>query len=140
MIKNISTIYLNATPEKVWEVLTKPEKVKLWQYGSKLITTWQVGSKIEFVTEWQGTIFKQWGMVLEIIPNKLIRYNLFAPKPELEDKPDNYFIMNYVITAENHATKLDIIKEDNRPNAVQEPPQGEENPILQMLKTVVESK
>jgi hypothetical protein len=32
-------------------------------------------------------------------------------------------------------TKLEIMQEDNRPNAVQEQPQGDENPVLQALKS-----
>lgn len=139
MAKNISTITLNASLEKIWEALTKPEKVKLWQFGSDLITTWEVGSRIEFVTEWDGKIFKQWGKVLEIKPNALIKYSLFAPSPDVEDKPENYFIMNYVLTQESGKTNLQIIQEDNRPNAVQEEPQGEENPILQSLKNIIET-
>jgi uncharacterized protein YndB with AHSA1/START domain len=138
MATNISTINLNASLDKVWETLTSPEKVKLWQFGSDLITTWEVGSNIEFVTEWEGKIFKQWGKVLEIKPNELLKYSLFAPRPDLEDKPENYFVMNYVLTSENGKTKLEIIQEDNRPNAVQEEPQGEENPILQSLKQIAE--
>ena len=63
MATNISTIKLNASPDKVWNTLTNPEKVKLWQFGSDLITTWEVGTKIEFITEWGGQIFKQWGKV-----------------------------------------------------------------------------
>ena len=35
--------------------------------------------------------------------------------------------------------KLEIIQEDNRPNAKQEAPQGAENPILQSLKRATES-
>jgi uncharacterized protein YndB with AHSA1/START domain len=139
MATNISTIKLNASLDKVWETLTNPSKVKLWQFGSDLITTWEVGSNIEFVTEWEGQIFKQWGKVLEINPNKLIKYSLFAPGPDLDDKPENYFVMNYVLTEDNGQTKLEIIKEDNRTNAVQEEPQGEENPILQSLKNIVET-
>jgi uncharacterized protein YndB with AHSA1/START domain len=138
MATNISTINLNASLDKVWEILTSPEKVKLWQFGSDLITTWEVGSNIEFITEWEGQIFKQWGKVLEIKQNELIKYSLFAPRPDLEDKPENYFVMNYVLTSENGKTKLEIIQEDNRPNAVQEEPQGEENPILQSLKQIAE--
>lgn len=72
-------------------------------------------------------------------PNELVRYNLFAPRPDLEDKPENYFIMNYVLTDENGQTKFEIIQEDNRPNAVQEEPQGEENPILKLLKQLAET-
>jgi uncharacterized protein YndB with AHSA1/START domain len=139
MAINISTVKLNASLEKVWDTLTNPEKVKLWQFGSDLITTWEVGSNIEFITEWEGQIFKQWGKVLEIKPNELLKYSLFAPRPNLEDNPENYFIMNYILTSENGQTKLEIIQEDNRPNAVQEEPQGEENSILKSLKDIVET-
>ena len=139
MATNISVITVDATKEKVWDALTKPELVKLWQYGSKLITSWEVGSDIKFRTEWEGKIFEQWGQVLEFTPVELLKYSLFAPRPGLEDKPENYFIMSYVLTTENGQTKLQIIQEDTRPGAIQEEPQGAENPILQSLKKVTES-
>lgn len=139
MAINISTLTLQTSPDNVWDALTNPEIVKQWQYGCALITTWEVGSPIEFVAEWQGQVFKQWGIVLEMNPYESLKYSLFAPRPDLEDKPENYFTMQYVLTAESGQTKLQIIQEDNRPNAVQEAPQGEENPILQALKTVAEA-
>ncbi|MBJ2123691.1 SRPBCC family protein [Flavobacterium sp. IB48] len=139
MATNISTIALNASVEKVWNALTQPELVKQWQYGSDLLTTWKTGSEIRFRNEWDGQVFEQWGTVLEVVPNQKIKYSLFFPRPGLEDKPENYFIMNYVLTEENQKTKLEIIQEDNRPGAVQEEPQGEENPILQGLKALIES-
>ena len=139
MITNISVVTINATKQKVWDTLTKPELVKQWQYGSNLLTNWIVGDKIEFVSEWEGKIFKQWGTVLTFIPTDNLSYNLFAPSPELEDKPENYFIMSYLLTDIDGKTKLEIIQEDNRPNAVQEEPQGDENPILQELKKIAEA-
>jgi len=139
MATNISTIILNAPVEKVWNALTQPELVKQWQYGSDLLTDWKTGSEIRFRNEWEGQIFEQWGTVLEVVPNQKIKYSLFFPRPGLEDKPENYFIMNYVLTEENQKTKLEIIQEDNRPGAVQEEPQGEDNPILQGLKALIES-
>ena len=126
MATNISKIKINATVQKVWKTVTEPEMVKLWQFGSDLITTWKVGSEIKFVTEWEGQIFEQWGKILEIRENELLKYSLFAPRPDLEDKPENYFVMSYVLTEENGNTKLEIIQEDNRPNAIQEEQQGEE--------------
>lgn len=139
MATNVSTIFLNAPAEKIWNALTKPELVKQWQYGSDLITDWKIGNEIRFRNEWEGQVFEQWGTVLEVVPNQKIKYSLFFPRPGLEDKPENYFIMSYVLTEENQKTKLEIIQEDKRPGAVQEKPQGEENPILQALKTVIES-
>ena len=138
MAINISTIRIKAEPEKVWDALTKPELVKKWQYGSKLITDWVVGNEIKFETEWEGKIFRQWGKILEINPNKLIKYSLFAPSPGLEDKPENYFIMKYVLTDESNGfIKLEIIQEDNRAGAVGEEIQ-EENPVLKELKLLIE--
>ncbi|MBX9784900.1 MAG: SRPBCC domain-containing protein [Chitinophagaceae bacterium] len=139
MATNISTITINASKQRVWDALTKPELVKQWQYGSDLITNWEPGSSIRFSTEWQGKLFEQWGTVLEMQPNELIQYNLFAPRPDLEDKPENYFIMSYVLTSDGDKTQLQIIQEDNRPGAVQEEPQGKESPILQMLKNIAET-
>jgi uncharacterized protein YndB with AHSA1/START domain len=139
MATNISTLKINATIQRVWDTLTRPELVKLWQYGSDLITTWEAGGDIRFRTEWEGKVFEQWGKVLEVQPMKMIRYSLFAPAPGREDKPGNYFIMNYILTGENGQVKLEIIQEDNRPGAVQEEPQGEENPVLKMLKQTAET-
>jgi uncharacterized protein YndB with AHSA1/START domain len=138
MPKNISTLNIKASPQKVWEALTKPELVKKWQFGSELITDWKVGGSIRFKAVWEGKVFEQWGTVLEFKPFELIKYSLFAPRPGLEDKLENYFVMNYILKSENGFTHLEIIQEDNRPNAVQEDPQGEENPILKGLKQVVE--
>ena len=138
MAINISTIIINTSSEKVWNTLTKPEFVKQWQYGSELITDWKVGSDIKFRVEWEGKIFEQWGTVLEMIPGKLIKYSLFFPRPDLEDKPENYFIMSYVLNPVNDHIKLDIIQEDNRPGAIQEEPKEEENPVLTALKNLAE--
>lgn len=138
MATNISTIKIKAASQKVWDILTKPEFVKQWQFGSELTTDWKVGSDIRFKTEWEGTIFEQWGTVLEMRTNELIKYSLFAPRPGLEDKPENYFVMSYILTANNGQTKLEIIQDDNRPGAVQEEPNGEENPILLGLKQLAE--
>lgn len=139
MATNISTIKINASVQKVWDTITKPELVKLWQYGSDLLTTWETGSDIKFRTEWEGKVFEQWGKVLATRPNESVKYSLFAPRPGLEDKPENYFIMNYVLAEQDGQTILEIIQEDNRPNAVQEKPQGEENPVLKLLKQIAEN-
>lgn len=139
MAKKTSTLKINASKQRVWDTLTKPELVKQWQYGSDLITTWQVGSPIRFRSEWQGKVFEQWGTVLKLQFPERIEYSLFAPRPDLEDKPENYFKMIYTLTSDNGNTRLEIVQEDHRPNAIQEEEAGEENPVLQSLKKIAES-
>jgi uncharacterized protein YndB with AHSA1/START domain len=139
MARNVSVVVVNASRQRVWETLTTPELVKRWQYGSELLTDWAIGSEIRFRTLWDGNVFEQWGKVLEVVPNELARYSLFAPRPELEDRPENYFTMQYRLTDAGGQTRLEIVQEDNRPDAVQEGVQGEGNPVLAMLKQVAES-
>nr|WP_315158181.1 SRPBCC family protein [uncultured Flavobacterium sp.] len=139
MITSKSTIIINATKQKVWEALTKPELVKKWQYGSDVLTDWKVGSEIRFRVEWENKVFEQWGKILEIIPNELIKYSLFFPRPDLEDKEENYFIMSYIISELENKIRLEILKEDNRPGAVEEKEIDEENPVLTVLKEIIES-
>ena len=139
MPTNISTIRINASSQKVWDTITKAELVKLWQYGSDLLTTWEIASDIRFRTEWDGKVFEQWGKVLAVRPNELVKYSLFVPRPGLEDKPENYFIMTYVLTFQDGQTQLEIIQEDNRPGSVKEEPQDEENPVLKSLKQLAEA-
>lgn len=139
MATNISSLIINAPVQKVWDALTKPELVKQWQFGSTLITSWQPGDEIRFRAEWKSQVFEQWGKVLEVVPFQRIRYSLFAPRPGLEDKPENYFEMSYLLSEDDGHVRLDIIQGDNRPGAIQEEPQGEENAMLKTLKSLVES-
>ena len=138
MATNISRLTINASKEKVWLALTNPDKVKAWQFGSDLITNWKVGNEIRFKSEWNGQIFEQWGTVVEFDPYEKLKYTLFAPRPDLEDKPENYFEMEYKLINSKNGTELTITQEDNRPGAKQEPEQGEENPVLKVLKDLIE--
>jgi uncharacterized protein YndB with AHSA1/START domain len=87
MATNISTINIKASTQKVWDALTKPELVKLLQYGSELTTNWNVGSEIKFRTEWEGKVFEQWGTVLEMRTNELIKYNCLHQDLTLQTSP-----------------------------------------------------
>ncbi|RZJ65102.1 MAG: ATPase [Flavobacterium sp.] len=138
MITSRSTVLINAPKQNVWNALTQPELVKQWQFGSDVLTDWKVGSQIRFQTKWQDQIFEQWGTILEVIPNQLIKYSLFFPRPGLEDKPENYFVMSYVISDVQNQTKLEILKEDDRPGAMPEKESDEENPVLKSLKEIAE--
>ncbi len=73
MSTNISVIMINASTQRVWDMITKPELVKLWQFGSDLIATWEVGTGIKFRTEWGDKVLEQWGKILEVTPTQLLK-------------------------------------------------------------------
>ena len=139
MNTSTSVIEIDASAELVWDALVSPEKVKLWQYGSDLVTTWEPGSPIRFTTPWGDKIFEQWGTVIDVVPLKSLKYSLFAPRPDLTDIPENYFFMTYKLEKSGGKTKLSIVQEDPRPQTQPTNEDDSGNAILAGLKQLVES-
>lgn len=123
----------------MWSVVTEPAYVKQWQYGSDLETDWSVGSEIRFISEWEGQTFEQWGTVIHVDAPGRLAYSLFAPRPDLEDKPENYFTMTYILDGDEDATTLTILQEDPRPGAEDTVEDEEHNPVLGAVKALAES-
>lgn len=144
MSTSTSRMIINALAEQVWDTITNPVWVKQWQYGSDLITDWKIGSEIRFRTEWEDNIYEQWGTVLEFTPYQSLGYSLFAPRPGLEDKPENYFTMSYVLRKEGEGTLLTIQQIDNRPGSDNNDEENnitedDEQSVLLVLKRLAES-
>jgi uncharacterized protein YndB with AHSA1/START domain len=134
-----SSIHIEASRETVWSVVTEPAYVEQWQYGSQLQTDWSVRSQVRFISEWQGQTFEQWGTVVQVDAPNRVASSLFAHRPDLEDKPENYFTMTYVLDGDEGATTLTILQEDPRPVAEDTVEDEEDNPALAALKTLAES-
>ncbi len=134
-----SSIRIQASRETVWSVVTEPAYVKQWQYGSDLETDWSVGSEIRFISEWEGQTFEQWGTVIHVDAPGRLAYSLFAPRPDLEDKPENYFTMTYILDGDEDGTTLTILQEDPRPGAEDTVEDEEHSPVLGAVKALAES-
>lgn len=133
-------MHVDAPREAVWSVLTDPAYVAQWQYGSVVETSWSVGSPIRFTSEWEGRTVEQWGTVLAVDAPREVRYSLFAPRPDLEDRPENYFTMTYRLEVVDGGTTLTITQEDPRPGAGEgDHHEDEESPVLAAVKQLAES-
>lgn len=136
MAIHTAVILIKASPIKVFNALTKPGLVKLWQFGKVVTSDWVVGHAIKFSVEFEEKVLEQQGVILEIRTNELIKYTLFTPKPGLEDKPENYNTTTYKLNNENGFTRVELIQEDNRSTTFAPISLA---PVLAGLKKVVES-
>ena len=144
MPTSVSSIKVKAPPEAVWTALTEPEFVERWQYGSVLVTDWSVGGPIRFTTIWEGQTLEQWGTVLAFQPPTMVRYSLFAPRPDIADVPENYFTMTYELVRDGDVTEVVITHDDPRAgddaHGDLERGDGEsDSPVLVALRDVAES-
>jgi uncharacterized protein YndB with AHSA1/START domain len=82
--------------------------VKQYFFGSNQETDWNVGSKISWTGEYEGTPYVDKGVVLEYLPNEKLSYSYLSSWIVLEDRPENYLLVTYEVTQTENGTELTI--------------------------------
>lgn len=88
--KNIAS-----TPERIWEVLTKPENIKKFLYDTNTTCTWEIGSEIIFEGTYNGIDYRDKGIIISFKPYELIEYSYWSSFNGTEDVPENYALIRY---------------------------------------------
>lgn len=110
MLKNIN---INATPETVWELITDPEKMKLWisDVEMKVESARQAGGAIIISGKWNGAVHENKGTILKFEPLKVFAYNAWSRINRLPDLPENYIITEFRIDPESdHQIRLTVVQ------------------------------
>ncbi|MEM9548052.1 MAG: SRPBCC domain-containing protein [Bacteroidota bacterium] len=94
-LKSSHSIDIKASPQTVWDVLTNPDKIALYLYGTKTATDWKLGSPISFSGEYNGMKYSDKGIVMAVVPNSLLAYDYWTQFTGLEDIPENYCEVSY---------------------------------------------
>jgi len=142
-----STITINAPSSQVWDVLTNPEKTKIYMFGCETVSDWNVGSELLWEGEYEGKkmVFVK-GKIVNIEPNKLLKYTVIDPFAAYPDIPENYLNVTYELSEQDAQTTLTVIQDGFETAA-----EGEKrykdtynngegwNPILVQIKEVAES-
>ncbi len=92
----------------VWNALTNAEIVKQYFFGSDQVTDWKVGSPIYFRGEYEGKSYEDKGIVQEYVPNKKLSFSYLSSWNALEDKPENYLLVQYEVKEVPEGTELTI--------------------------------
>ena len=89
------SIVINANVSKIWEALTNPAIIKKYLFGTETITDWKPGSEIIFQGEYEGTQYRDHGVILENFFHKSLSYSYWSGFSGLEDTPENYATVTY---------------------------------------------
>ena len=82
-------------------MLTDPEKIKIYLFGTETITDWNVGSPISFQGNYEGQTCHDKGNVLEVEKNKILKYNYWSSFSGLKDQLENYAVVTYKLEQKN---------------------------------------
>ncbi|MBC7959397.1 MAG: SRPBCC domain-containing protein, partial [Vallitaleaceae bacterium] len=91
------SIEMNCGIDKAWQVMTEPDYIKEYLYGTQTATDWKVGSDIKFQGEYQGQQYFDKGVVLTNTPKEELSYSYWSSFSGLEDKTENYSQITYLL-------------------------------------------
>ena len=72
------SIEIKAPPEKVWEVLTKPEYTKQYMFGCNAESDWRVGSPLVWRGAQDGKVYVE-GKIVAIEPSRKLSFTTVTP-------------------------------------------------------------
>ncbi len=133
-----ASIEIKAPTSKVWEALTNPDLIKQYLFGTKVTTTWLVGSDITYEGVWEGKAYKDKGKILEIKPQKLIVSTFWSALSGKPDLPENYQTVRYELASAGSNTRLMIIQDNNASQADADHSSQNWQMVLSGLKKLLE--
>lgn len=142
-----SEILIDAFAPAVWDTLVNPQKTKIYMFGCETVSDWKVGSELLWRGEYEGKemVFVK-GKILEIEPDKLLKYTVIDPFASYPDIPENYLNVTYELSEHGLQTTLTVTQDGFETAA-----EGEKrykdtynngegwDPILIQIKEVAES-
>lgn len=108
-----AAITVNVPRERVWNALMNPEAIKQYMFGTDVVSEWREGSRIVWKGEWQGKVYEDNGMILQLRPRRRIQYSHFSPLSGLPDKPENYHTVTIELSGDENETRISLLQDNN---------------------------
>ena len=134
------TIEITASLMEVWDALTDRETVKKYFFGTEAISDWVEGSSLVFRGEWEGNSYEDKGTILEAIPGEMLKYDYWSGFSGLEDSPENYSVVTYILEQTVDGTILSLKQKGFAGEEALAHADGGWTMVLQNLKELLESR
>lgn len=133
-----TSITIDADPSRVWKAITTPRLIKRYLFGTNVTSEWKVGTPIVYEGEYKGKKYKDKGVIKKLEPEKVFQSTYWSSMGGKDDKPENYNLVTYQLSAQDGKTKVTITQ--NNIHSEKEKVHVEENwkMTLKGLKNVVE--
>jgi uncharacterized protein YndB with AHSA1/START domain len=134
-----ATVTIDAPVEKVWDGLVSPDVIKKYMAGATVVTDWKEGSPIVWKGEWKGKPFEDKGQILEIEPERHLKYSHFSPLSGEPDKPESYHTVTIDLAKLGDAIRVELSQDKNPSDKALAESEKNWKMMLEGLKKAVES-
>jgi uncharacterized protein YndB with AHSA1/START domain len=132
------SIIIHAPPARVWKALTDPGIIKEYLFGTQVSTDWKAGNPIRYRGVWEGKSYEDRGVVLRVVPGRLLETTYWSSLAGLPDVPENYKTVTYELTPERGGTRLTLTQDNNATDEEKAHSEGNWKMVLEGLKKIVE--
>ena len=100
-----------ASPDRVWQALTDPEQMAVYMQGSRVTTSWEVGSPITWDGEYDGRPYQDKGEVLRYDEPEVLSVTHYSPMLGKPDEPENYHTVTWTLSPTDDGTHLELTQD-----------------------------
>ncbi len=105
------TNVVTATPDRVWTALTEPDQIAAYMWGTRVETTWEVGSSIRWNGEHDGKAYQDKGTVLTYEQPNVLSVTHYSPMSGQPDESENYHTLVYTLTADGEGIHVELTQD-----------------------------
>jgi len=106
-------IQIDNTVDEAWKALVNPEIVEKYMLGSKQLSDWRKGSSIIWKKDFNGRKFEDKEEILEITPQKSLKYTHYSPASGRPDAPENYQTVSVTLKEKANGTLVELTSDNN---------------------------
>lgn len=137
-------ILFKANAQTVWNLLVNPEMTKQYMFGCEVHSDWTIGSPVYWKgkTENGEEVLYVKGALLEYEKGKKMTCTMFDPNSDMQDIPENYVNLTYILDDAEDGVLLTIIQGDfagaeNGKKRYEESKAGWKEMVIPIMKKMV---
>jgi uncharacterized protein YndB with AHSA1/START domain len=132
------SLYIHASPDRVWKALTDPNLIRQYLFGTEAISDWKEGSAIRYRGIWEGRAYEDKGTVLRAVPGRLLETTFWSSLSGLPDIPGNYKKVTCKLVPEEGGTRLTLTQDGNATKEEKDHSEQNWKMVLEGLRRIAE--
>lgn len=131
---------IDAPRSEVWRVLTDPDEIEKYMFGSRVETDWKPGSPITWKGEYEGKTYEDTGEILEVEPERRLKLTHSSAASSGGPASGSFHTLVYSLEDKNGMTHVSVSQDNNTSDEAAEHSQANWERMLSGLKEVVEAR